>query len=134
MVDDHVIPMDDVIVTCLLKNRSYVIDQMVQSYVLDRECEKRGVTVSESEIDKRVADLRASVAPATLEETLTMHHMTVAELRHAFKQSIAKPLLVADQIKPVKMVHCRKIFVRFNSIGNTVPASAKIEPKPKRSQ
>jgi parvulin-like peptidyl-prolyl isomerase len=125
MVDDHVIPMEDVIATCLLKNRSYVIDQMVQSYVLDRECEKRGVTVNESEIDKRVADLRASLAPSTLEETLTLHHMTIAELRHAFKQSIEKPLLIADQIKPVKMVHCRKILVRFNSVENTAPTSAK---------
>src|SRR5258708_40318580 len=36
VVDDHIIPMDDVIVACLHKGRSYVIDQMVQSYVLDR--------------------------------------------------------------------------------------------------
>jgi parvulin-like peptidyl-prolyl isomerase len=125
MVDDHIIPMDDVIVACLLKNRSYVIDQMVQSYVLDRECEKRGITASESEIDKRVADLRASLAPATLEETLTLHHMTMGELRHAFKQSLEKPLLVADQIKPVRMIHCRRIFVRFNPHENAVPASTK---------
>jgi parvulin-like peptidyl-prolyl isomerase len=123
IVDDHIIPMDDLIVACLLKNRSYVIDQMVQGYVLDRECEKHGITVNEVEIDKRVADLRASLAPSTLEETLALHHMTLVELRRAFKQSIEKPLLIAGQIKPVKMAHCRKILVRFHSPENTESAS-----------
>lgn len=119
IVDDHVIAMDDVIVTCLHKGRSYVIDQMVQSYVLDRECERRGITVNETEIDKRVADLRASLTPSTLEETLKLHHMTADELRHAFKQSIEKPVLVADQIKPVKMTRCREIVVRYRLNGDT---------------
>jgi parvulin-like peptidyl-prolyl isomerase len=115
VVDDHVIPMDDVIVLCLQQERSYVIDQMLQSYVLDRECEKRGITVSEEEIDKRVAELRASLAPATLDDTLKRHHMSMAELRHVFRQSIEKPKLVEDQIRPVKMRHCRQIAIRYGA-------------------
>jgi parvulin-like peptidyl-prolyl isomerase len=112
LVDDHIIPLEEVVLTCLRKDRSHVIDQMIQSYVLDRECEKRGITVSEAEIDDRIADLRTNLAPATLEETLKMHHMTPAELRHAFKQSLERPLLVADQIKPARMIHCREILVK----------------------
>jgi parvulin-like peptidyl-prolyl isomerase len=88
---------------------------MIQSYVLDRECEKRGITVSDGEIDKRIATLRASLAPATLEDTLKLHHMSMAELRRVFKQSIEKPKLVADQIKPVRMRHCREILVGFGN-------------------
>jgi parvulin-like peptidyl-prolyl isomerase len=113
MVDGHIIPMDELVVACLHKERSYVVDQMIQGYVLDRECEKRGIKVSEEEIDKRVGDLRASLAPDTLEHTLEIHHMSMEQLRHAFKQSLEKPELVADQIKPVRMAHCREILVRY---------------------
>jgi foldase protein PrsA len=118
MVDDHIIPMDDLVVACLHKERSYVVDQMIQGYVLDRECEKRGINVSEDEIDKRVADLRASLTPDTLEHTLEIHHMSMEQLRHAFKQSLEKPKLVADQIKSVKMTHCREILVRYGDGGS----------------
>jgi parvulin-like peptidyl-prolyl isomerase len=117
VVDDHVIAMDDLVVACLHKERSYVVDQMVQSYVLDRECEKRGITISDAEIDERVAELRASLAPATLADTLKIHHMTMEQLRYAFKQSLEKPKLVADQIKSVRMTHCREILIRCGEGG-----------------
>src|ERR1700722_780436 len=74
VVDDHIIPMDDVILACLRKYRSYVIDQMVQGYVIDRECNKRGITVSELQIDKQIEVLRNNLAPSTLDETLEKHH------------------------------------------------------------
>src|SRR6266568_1215931 len=86
IVDDHVIPMDDVTLACLRKFRSYVIDQMVQSYVLDRECQRRGITVSDSKIDLQIADLRSNLAPATLEETLKQHQTTMSEVRNEFRQ------------------------------------------------
>ena len=121
VVDDHIIPMEEVIRVCLRKYRSYVIDQMVQNYVVDRECKRLGITVSESEIDKRVEEMRKDLVPATLEETLQMHHMPMAELRNLFRQNIARALLVADQVKPVKLVHGREILVKYNS-GNAADA------------
>jgi foldase protein PrsA len=121
MVDDHIIPMDDLILECLRKDRSYVIDKMVQSYVLDRECKKRGITVSEAEIDKRIEDLLKTLAPASLEETLKMHHMSMAELRHSFRKSIETSMLVADQITSKKMIHGREILVKFKKADE--PAS-----------
>jgi hypothetical protein len=127
VVDDHIIPMEDVILACLHQERSYVIDQMIQSYVLDRECEKRGITVSEAEIDGRIAELRTNLAPATLEETLKLHHMTPAELRHAFRQSLARPLLVADQIQPARMIHCREILVRCSREEASVSGTTRTE-------
>ena len=123
VVDGHIIPMEDVILECLRKYRSYVIDQMVQNYVLDRECEKRGITVDESEIDKKIAELRTNLAPVTLEDTLEEHHMTMAEAREAFREDIKKTMLVADQIKPVKMVHCREILVKYASGGAVDPGA-----------
>ena len=117
VVDDHVIPMDDLVVACLQKERSYVVDQMIQGYVLDRECEKRGITVSEEEIDKRVVELRASLAPDTLEHTLQLHHMSMEQCRQAFRQSLEKPKLVADQIKPVRMTRCREILAKYAVSG-----------------
>jgi len=74
VVDAHIVPMDDVFLACLRKYRSYIIDQIVQGYVIDRECKRRGITVSESEIDKQVEDLRKNLAPSTLDETLEKHH------------------------------------------------------------
>jgi parvulin-like peptidyl-prolyl isomerase len=118
VVDGHIISMDDVIVMCLHKYRSYIIDQMIQNYVLDRECKKRGITMSEVEIDKRIANLRTNLAPVTLEETLKGHHTTMAELRDMFRQSMEKPRLVADQIKPGKMIHCREILVKCQTADN----------------
>ncbi|MDB6112960.1 MAG: Foldase protein PrsA precursor [Pedosphaera sp.] len=127
MVDDHIIPMEDVVLTCLRKDRSYVVDQMIQSYVLDRECEKRGITVSEAEIDNRIAELRTNLAPATLEETLKLHHMTPAELRHTFRQSLARPLLVADQVKPARMIRCREILVKCSLEEASVSGTTRTE-------
>src|SRR6267154_6694833 len=46
VVDAHIVPMDEVVLACLRKYRSYVIDQMVQGYVIDRECKRRGIIVS----------------------------------------------------------------------------------------
>ncbi|HEX4263164.1 MAG TPA: peptidylprolyl isomerase [Verrucomicrobiae bacterium] len=117
VVDDHVIPMDDLVVMCLHKERSFVVDQMIQSYVLDRECEKRGITVSDAEIDQRVAELRTSLAPTTLEDTLKLHHMSMEQCRYAFKQSLEKPKLAADQIKSVRMVHCQEILIGYGEAG-----------------
>jgi parvulin-like peptidyl-prolyl isomerase len=127
VVDGHVIPMEDVTVECLRKYRSYEIDQMVQKYVLDRECEKRGITVNESEIDKRIAELRTNLAPATLEDTLEEHHMTMSGARDAFREDIKRTMLVADQIKPVKMVHCREIVVKCASSGAADPGTSRTE-------
>jgi foldase protein PrsA len=117
VVDDHVIPMDDLVVMCLHKERSFVVDQMIQSYVLERECQKRGITVSDAEIDQRVSELRTSLAPTTLEDTLKLHHMSMEQCRYAFKQSLEKPKLVADQIKSVRMTHCQEILIRYGEAG-----------------
>src|SRR5882757_5859501 len=65
MVDGHVIPMEDVALKCLRENREFIIGQMIQHYVLDRECQKRGITVSEAEMDKYIARWRTNLAPAT---------------------------------------------------------------------
>ncbi len=127
MVDEHIIPMDDLIVECLRKDRSYVVDQMIQSYVLDRECEKRGINVSDAEIDKRIEELRRNLAPASLEETLQLHHMSMAELRHSFRQSIETPRLVADQIKSSRMVRCREILIKFTTAEQPVSGTARTD-------
>ncbi len=116
MVDGHIIPMEEVVLECLRKYRSYVIDQTVQNYVIDRECQRRGIIVGEPEIDERIAELRTNLAPATLEDTLKEHHMTMAETRDAFARDINRKKLVAtDQIKTVKMAHCREILVKCAS-------------------
>src|SRR5579871_1611550 len=47
IVDGHVISMEDVTLECLRKYRSPIVDQMLQNYILDRECGKRGITVDE---------------------------------------------------------------------------------------
>jgi parvulin-like peptidyl-prolyl isomerase len=113
VVDGHIISMEDVTLECLRQCRSQVVTPMIQNYVLDRECKNRHIIVSESEIDRRIEALRKKLAPATIEESLKTHHMTMAELRDALRQDIAHELLIADQIKPPTMVHCREILVKY---------------------
>jgi parvulin-like peptidyl-prolyl isomerase len=113
VVDGHVIPMADVELKCLRENRTFIIGQMIQVYVLDRECQKRGITVTEAEMDKYIAQWRTNLAPATLEDTLKKSHLTMAQARDAMRFEIEKPLLVADQIKQFPMVHCRELVVTF---------------------
>src|ERR1700743_815463 len=64
IVDGHVISMEDVTLECLRKYRAPLVDQMLQNYILDRECNRRGITVDEGEIDQRIAELRTKLAPA----------------------------------------------------------------------
>ncbi|HUE36735.1 MAG TPA: peptidylprolyl isomerase, partial [Candidatus Acidoferrum sp.] len=113
VVDGHVIPMEDVAVECLRKYRSPIVDQMLQNYILDRECKRRGTTVDEAEIDRRIAELRTNLAPATLEDMLQKNHVTMAEARDDFRHEIEKNLLVADKISPLRLVHCRELVVTF---------------------
>lgn len=118
IIDGHIISMEDVTVECLRKYRSPIVDQLLQSYILDRECKKRGLTVDEGEIDRRIAELRTRLAPETLEDTLRKHHVSMAEAQNDFRHDIEKPLLVADQIKKLRMVHCRELVVAFGSSRN----------------
>lgn len=112
VVDGHVISMEEVTLECLRKYRSYVVDQMLQNYILDRECKRQGISASETEIDGRIAKLRTDLAPATLEDTLAEHHVSLAQVRDDFRHDIEQKRLVADQISPVKLVHCREIVIR----------------------
>lgn len=118
IVDGHVIPLDQVVLLSLRDDRAYVIDQMIQDYVVDRECRRRGLKVGEAEIDAGVEKFRKAIAPATIADTLKEHHMTVAEMRYDFRQQAERNLIVEDQIKPpAKMAHCREIQIRYCGYG-----------------
>ena len=121
VVDGHVIPLSSVTAACLRSSRARVVDQMVQNYVVDRECRRRGIVVSPQAIDARIARLREAAAPQTLEQLIASHHSTLAEVREDFRREIARTLLVADQIPPPPMAHCRIVTVRFCPPG--APAS-----------
>lgn len=124
IVDGHVISVEDVTLECLRKYRSPIVDQMLQHYILDRECKRRGIQADEAEIDRRIAELRTRLSPATLEDTLQKHHVTMDETRDDFRFEIEKTLLVADQIKPLRMLHCRELVVTFGSSRNESNALA----------
>lgn len=126
VVDGHVISMEDVTLECLRKYRSPIVDQMLQNYILDRECKRRGLAVNEAEIDQRIAELRTKLAPGTLEDTLQKHHVTMAEARDDFRREIEKTLLVSDQIKTPRMIHCRELVVTFGSARDASNALAMV--------
>jgi parvulin-like peptidyl-prolyl isomerase len=113
IVDGHVIPMEDVALKCLRENRAFIIGQMIQVYVLDRECQKRGITIAEAEMDNYIAQWRTNLAPATLEDTLEKNHVTMAQARDDVRFEIEKPRLVADQIRLLPMVHGHELVVTF---------------------
>lgn len=121
IVDGHVIPLSSVTAACLRSSRARVVDQLVQEFVVERECRRRGIVISEKAIDARVARLREAAAPQTLEQLIAVHHSTVAEVREDFRREMARLSLVTDQVSAPPMVHCRAIAVRFRPPG--VPAS-----------
>jgi parvulin-like peptidyl-prolyl isomerase len=116
-VDGHPILLRDVTSICLRKYRTPIIDQMIQNYVVGRECEKKGIVVPEAEVDKSVEQLRKNVAPATLDDVIAQHHSTMAEVRAAFRNKIQRGRLVADQVPATAMAHCRAIFIKFAPEG-----------------
>ena len=115
VVDGHIIPLEDVRLKCLREDRESILEKMVPDYILDRECSRRGITVPEGDINERIAELRTNLAPKTLEDQLKENHVTMAEARDDIRREIEKPMLVADQIKPLHMVHCRELVVTFGS-------------------
>jgi len=121
-VDGHPIAMNDVVILALRNDRSYVVDQMIQNFVVDRDCKRRGIVVPEAEIDKRIAQLRKALAPKTLESEIKAHNSSMADVRYAFRQQIARTMLVENQIKPVKMLHCQAIMIKYCPEGS--PESA----------
>ncbi len=115
IVDGHAITLEDVRLKCLREYREDFLQKMIPDYVLDRECKRRGIVVPEAEIDRRIAELRTSLAPTTLEDKLTENHISMAEARDDIRREIEKPMLVSDQVKPLRMVHCQELVVAFGS-------------------
>jgi len=122
IVDGHVIPIHDVLAVCLRHDRAHIVDQMVQNYVVDRDCAGRGIVVSEKDIEKRLEMLRKSIAPHTIDELIAQRHTTMAALRYDIKQEIERTLLVTGQVKPLPMAHCRVIAVKYRH--DKIPVSA----------
>ncbi len=116
-VGGHPILLRDVTSLCLRRDRAAVIDQMVQEYVLERACAQAGIKVSSAEIDAEETALRQRVGPLTLEAVLAQHQTTMAMLRASVTRKIQRRELVAGQVAPVKMVHCRAIFLRYAPPG-----------------
>lgn len=122
IVDGHVIPMDEIVLTSVRQDRDYVVDQMIQAFVIDRESQRRKIVVSNKEIDARVAEFAKGVAPATVDATLKLHQMSMSELRDAFRVAIERDRLTAGAVKPTRMVHCRQVHLRCSPDG--APKSA----------
>ncbi len=118
MVDGHPIPMKDVLDKCLAIVGPKITHILVQNYVVDRECEKRGITAAESEIDERVEVLRKQCAPMTLEEGIKC---TTPPWQACAMVSgkIERTQLVIDQVKPPHMVHARIILVKANPVSES---------------
>lgn len=128
VIDGHSFLMKTVLAKCVANGGRAAVDVLVQNYVVDRECKRRGIVVSDAEIDQAVADFRRRIAPHTIEEGLPAHHTTMAGLRSDFHQQIERTKLVMDQVKPAKMVHCRVISLRDNLVSETSPAVSETRP------
>jgi parvulin-like peptidyl-prolyl isomerase len=123
--------MNDVVRLALRNDRSYIIDQMIQNFEIDRDCQRRHIVISDAEIDEKIAQLRKALAPTTLDQALKQHHATMAEVRGDFRRSIARMKLVENEIPPTKMVRCRAILIKFCPAGvpEAVCSSKRTEPE-----
>lgn len=115
IIDGHVITREEVTLKCLREYREAILQRMIPDYVLDRECQRRGIKVADADIDTRIAKLRKSLAPQSLEDKLNENHMSMADVRDSLRREIEKPLLVADKIKTLHAVHCMELVVKVDS-------------------
>ena len=117
VVDGHAFLLSDVSRICLVKDRAAVIDQLVQNYVVERDAAKKGIVVTQADIDGQIALLRKSVAPQDLNDVIAQHHSTMSDVRAAFKHKIQRALIVADQVPAAKMVHAQAILIKYEAPG-----------------
>ena len=129
VVDGHPIPMADVVAQCLAQDGPEVVDRLVQNYLVDAECKRRGLKITDPQIDERIENLSRKIEPHTIDEGLQSHHMTMDNLKYDFKQDIERSKLVENQVPSTKIVHCRAITIKYAS-----PDASQADNTPKRTE
>jgi len=128
-VDDHVIPMQDVINLAMRLGFDKITNDLVDNYLFQREADKQHVTCTEADIDAKIDDLKKQIAPATLDQALSTHHESMAELRDEFRLSIITDKLCDARVQPVHMLHIEHILIMAKGPGFD-PAEPQAHPVP----
>jgi len=94
-----------------------ITSRLIDNYLVDQECKRRGIVISKALIDDAVQELVKLIAGQgeTLDQGLADHHETLAQLQDEMKESLEREMLLVDKIQPTRMVHCKAILVRFTS-------------------
>jgi len=100
------------------------LDQLIQTSLVDQEAKKQGVTVTTADLDAKKNEIRGRLGTQTLEQALTQHNMTMAQLEDRLKQTIEVEKLTSKDVTPPSMVHIREILIMVSSPGMPPQAGA----------
>lgn len=122
IVNGHTITLSQVTEIVMRQDAANITSNLIDNYLVDAECQKRGITVPQSLIDDSVNGLAKAIAPETLDEGLKQHHQTLAQLQDDIRHTLERDALVMDKVQPTHMVHCKAILIRFTAPNQQQPA------------
>jgi sulfur carrier protein ThiS len=120
VVNDQTIPMSQVSDVALRVQGASILDQLIGETLIHQEAKRRNEVATSAQIDARVQSIRLMVEPHSLDDSLRLRHMTMAQFREEMQSGIEVRTLLAGQLKPVKMTHVRDIFVNISPFAGMV--------------
>lgn len=115
IVNGHTITLTQVTDMVMRVDAANITHKLIDDYLVDQECKRRGIVVPDSEVDASVENLARMLAPTSLEEGLKEHHDTLENLKSELRESLEREELVIDKVKPTYIVHCKAIMVHFGT-------------------
>jgi parvulin-like peptidyl-prolyl isomerase len=101
VVNGEEISMDEVRERAFVHHGPYVAQGMIEELLLEQEARRRGVTVSDEEVEARLAALREELglrSERTLESYLRTYQVTVDWLRQKARYSVLVDKVLAEQV------------------------------------
>jgi len=101
VVNGDEISMDEVRERAFLHHGPYIAQGMIEELLLEQEARRREVTVTDEEVEAKVAALREELglrSERTLESYLRTYRVTLDWLRHKARYSVLVDKVLADQV------------------------------------
>jgi len=114
LVGDRVIPIAQVSEIALRLQGANILEQLIGDRLIDQEAKRRNMTATPDEIYTRTETIRQMMQPKSLDDSLKARHMSMDDFRSEMRSGIEVRKLLIEQLKPVKMVHVRDIFVNIS--------------------
>ena len=78
-----------------------ILDQMIEQKLLEQEADKRGIRVSESEVDNAIANVmgKFNLTNEQMKEVLAKEHLTAAQFREQWRLQLLSQKVIAAKLQ-----------------------------------